>query len=314
MKRIIFIALISIVSGISAFGQDEPLSIETNLVTMNVAVTDRAGKFVRGLTKDDFTVTDEGTRQAIDVFSADDAALSIGIVYDMHAMDDQAASVLEAFKRFTARLQPRDDYFVTIFNEKGSLTADFVPDADQVRRHLADPERGTARSLYDAIVDAGNRTKRLRNAKKYLIVFSDGADKNSQHSMKDLRMRLRGVNLPLYALTFTPENRQRYGYVDIMRNGPRQAFRIGEATELDRSVIAEISKSTGGASYEASVRNRVYLAALAVKFLEEARSQYVIGFYPESNDGRWRKLKVSVDGGKAKGLKVSSRSGYQSSR
>ena len=201
-----------------------------------------------------------------------------------------------------------------VFNEKGSVTADFVPDMDQVRRHLSDPEKGTPSSLYDAIILAGERTRRLRNAKRYLIVFSDGADKNSQHSQKELRDRLRSLNLPLYSLTFRPDDIRQISYADIGRNGPRKAFRVGETAELDRAVIGELSRSTGGGYFESDIRNRVYLAGLAGKFLDEARNQYVIGFAPEAFDGRWRKLKVSVDPHKGRGTKVTSRTGYQSRR
>jgi Ca-activated chloride channel family protein len=312
MRAIILTTLVLGISAAFVFGQDSPISVETNLVTMNVTVTDKNGNFVRGLKKDDFALTDDGASEPIEVFSADDGALSIGIVYDMHAMDDRAASVLEALKRFTGRLGAADDYFVTVFNERGSLTAEIVPDTDQLLRHLADPEKGTAKSLFDAIFAAADRTAKLRNTKKYLIVISDGADKNSQHNMKDLRQRLRSINVPLYSLIFTPENSRQYGYFDVGLNGPRQAFRVGEATELDRGVIAELSGATGGQAFESNVRNRVYLAALATKFLEEARSQYVIGFYPDSKDGRWRKLRLSVNGGRSRGLHVSTRKGYQS--
>jgi Ca-activated chloride channel family protein len=314
MKQTIFLASTIILATFSTFAQNDTINVETNLVTLNVAVTDKSGNFVRGLTKNDFTVMDEGTLQPIEIFSANDAALSIGIVYDMHQMDDSSASVLEALKRFTGRLVSQDDYFVSIYNDKGSLTADFVPDADQVRRHLADPDRGTPNSLYDSIIAAGEKVKELRNAKKYLIVFSDGADKNSQHSMKELQFRLRSVNLPLYALTLTRDDMRRINYVDIARNGPRQTFRVGEVSDLDKSVLAELSKSTGGQAFESSIRDRVYLAALATKFLEEARSQYVVGFSANSNDGRWHKLKVTVKSDKAKGVRISSRKGYQSSR
>ena len=314
MRTIILFAFFLTLSVASVAGQTDPISVETDLVVMNVSVTDKNGQFVKGLTKDDFKIVDDGAAQPIDLFSAEDSGLSIGIVYDMHEADPQAVNVLEALKRFTNRFGPRDDHFVMVFNEKGSVTADFVPDIDQVRRHLADPEEGTPKSLYDAIIAAGDRTRKLRNAKKYLIVFSDGADKNSQHTQKELRARLRSINLPLYSLTFRQDDIRQISYADIGRNGPRRAFRVGEATELDRSVIAELSKSTGGASYESDIRNRVYLSGLAVKFLEDARNQYVIGFSPEKTDGRWHKLKVSVNGDKAKSAKVASRSGYQSPR
>jgi len=311
MKYTILFALIfTLATGAAA--QTQPISVETDLVVMNVSVTDKKGGFVKGLTKDDFAINDNGARQPIELFSAGDAGLSIGIVYDMHEADSEAVNVLEALKRFISRLGPQDDHFVMIFNEKGSLTADIVPDIDQVRRHLADPDKGTPSSLYDAMIAAGERTRKLRNAKKYLIVFSDGADRNSHHSEKELRERLRGINLPLYSLTFRPDDVRQISYVDIGQKGPRQAFVVGEATELDRSVIAELSKSTGGGAFESDIRNRVYLSALAVKFLEEARNQYVIGFSPENTDGRWHKLKVSLNRERAKGMSVSSRTGYQS--
>ncbi len=313
MRFTIIIAILLLLS-ISTLAQMDPISVETDLVVMNVTVTNKTGGFVKGLTKDNFVITDNGAKQQIDLFSASDSALSIGIVYDMHDADAQAVNVLEALNRFTGRLGPDDDYFVMVFNEKGSLKADFVPDIEQVRRHLSDPDKGTPSSLYDAIIAAGDHTRNLRHAKKYLIVFSDGADRDSRHSQKELKQKLRSINLPLYALTFRPDDIRQISYVDVGRNGPRQAFRVGEASELDRNVIAELSRSTGGGSYESDIRNRIYLSALAVKFLEEARNQYVIGFSPDAGDGRWHKLKVSVTGNSESSLKADSRTGYQSPR
>src|SRR5688572_3805521 len=148
--------------GILGVSQDQPISVETNLVTLNVAVTDKKGNYIRGLSKNDFAILDNGKPQDIDIFSAEDSGLSIGIVYDMHpSTADRTASVLEALKRSATRLGERDDFFVTVFNEKGSLTSDFVPDIDQLQRHLSNPERGTPNSLYDAIFAAGDRVSRL---------------------------------------------------------------------------------------------------------------------------------------------------------
>ncbi|MFL6468664.1 MAG: VWA domain-containing protein [Pyrinomonadaceae bacterium] len=312
-----YLALIALFSTLTlaAFAQDQPVSVETNLVTINVSVTDKNGNFIRGLSKNDFVVLDDGKKQDIDVFSAEDSGLSIGIVYDMHSTnDDQTLNVLDAIKRFTGRLRNNDDYFVTVFNEKGSLTTEFVPDRDQIGRHLATVDRKSPSTLYDAVFAAGDHIGKLRNPKKYLIVITEGADRYSQHSAKELKARLRGLNMPVFALTFTPDNRNSYGYLDMMRNGPRQSIGFTEASALDRSVIEEISKTSGGQAFESNIRNRVYLAGLAAKFLEEARSQYVIGFSPEANDGRWHKLNINLDRSKAKGLKITTRTGYQSKR
>jgi VWFA-related protein len=143
-------------------------------------------------------------------------------------------------------------------------------------------------------------------------VLTDGADHASHHSEKELRLRLRSVNLPIYVVTFNETDRRQYGYTDLYRGGRRQTFGTAEAFELDRGVIAELSKTSGGPAFERSIQNRVYLASVFRKVLAEVQNQYVIGFYSENADGKWHKLKISVKDGTKNRLKVSSRKGYQS--
>ena len=70
-------------------------STATNLVTLNVSVTDKKSNAVRGLSEADFTVLDNGQKQQIDTLSAEDAAVSFGIVYDLHpTSDEQTGAVL----------------------------------------------------------------------------------------------------------------------------------------------------------------------------------------------------------------------------
>jgi Ca-activated chloride channel family protein len=297
----------------AAAAQDEPVKVETNLVTVNVAVTDRKGNHVAGLAKDDFTLLDCGQKRDIEAVFSEDAPLSVGIVYDMHTTaGQQSEDVLKALKKFTSELKTGDDYFVSVFNERGTLTTQFVPDAEQIERHLSGSNAGSPNSLYDAIFEAGTRVAQLRNSKRILLVLTDGADHSSDHNAKSLKAHLRSVNLPLYALTFNNTNRREYGYMDVFKGGPRQAFGVGDSTALDRGVVAEIAKSTGGQAYENNIRNQYYLSALVHKVLDEVRGQYVIAFYPEEPDGRWHSLKVSVNGQKEKRLKVSGRKGYLS--
>jgi len=144
--------------------------------------------------------------------------------------------------------------------------------------------------------------------------LTDGADHNSQHSLKELKFRLRSINLPVYSLTFGGERRQQYSYSDLFQNRPRQIFRVGESNELDRAILADLSKASGGQRLDANTQNREYLAALLNKVGADVKTQYVIGFYPDDADGRWHKLSVSVANQRQRKLKVSSRKGYQSRR
>jgi Ca-activated chloride channel family protein len=302
-------ALILAFSGLS-YAQDVE-RVETNLVTLNVAVTNKTGKNVLGLSKGDFSVFDNGKRQDIDTFSAENAPVSFGIVYDLHpTTDEQTAGILAALKQFAGGLTDNDDYFVTVFNEQGSLTTDFVPTAGQVREQIGKGPK----SLYDAIFAASNRVSSMKNPKKVLLVITDGADHASDHSPKELRLHLRSINLPVYSVTFSGENRNMFGYSELYRMERPQRLGIGETSTLDRGMLVDISKRSGGQSFEAELRNRYYLAALCEKVRDEVKNHYILGFYPENADGKWHKLTVSVNGQKTKKYKLSNRTGYQSPR
>lgn len=294
---------------VAAAAQDDTIRVATNLVTLNVSVSDKKGKAATGLKLSDFRLTDNGKAQEIETFSDAAAPVSYGIVYDQHpTTDDQTRSVLAALKQFTSKLGDSDDFFVTVFNDRGSLTTEFVPTSDQIGNQAG----GGTKSLFDAIFAASDRMSKARNNKRVLLVLTDGADHNSQHSYKELRNHLRSVNLPVYAITFSNRDRTMFGYSDIFRDGPRGRILYGEADALDRGAIAELSKTSGGQAYDGNMRNQVYLAAVCTMVGEEVRSQYVLGFYPDALDGKYHKLKVTVAGQREKKLRISNRTGYQS--
>jgi Ca-activated chloride channel family protein len=297
----------------SAAAQDEVVNVETNIVTLNVAVTDKSGNYVKGLKKSDFSLTDNAMRQDIDTFSSEQAPISFGIVYDLHpSTEEHTSTVLAALEQFVKGLRAEDTYFVTVFNEKGSLTTEFVPSREQLDKFLAEKDARAANSLYDAIFAASEKVRKSGNSKKVLLVLTDGADHTSHHSLKELRLHLRSINLPVYSMTFSNTAGRIYGYTDIYGGTPRRTLGRLDYSDLDRGAIAEISKATGGQSFEDSIRNKYYLAGLLGKVSDEVRNQYVLGFYPDKLDGRWHRLKVAVDGQRSKKLKVSNRKGYQS--
>ena len=73
--------------------------VEINYVEIDAVVTDAQGNFVRGLTKEDFQVTEEGTRQAIAAFCMGSAgrisrimAPLLGSAIDYVSLDREEAS------------------------------------------------------------------------------------------------------------------------------------------------------------------------------------------------------------------------------
>jgi hypothetical protein len=103
---------------------------------------------------------------------------------------------------------------------------------------------------------------------------------------------------------------QRFSYIDVYRDERPERLGIGDTSQLDRDMLSELSRSTGGQVYETALRDRYYIAALCTKALEEVRNQYVIGFTPDQLDGKWHKLRVTV--ARPEKYNVASRKGYQS--
>ena len=313
IKTILFTAVqLAAISAVS-LAQDEPIRVETNLVTVNVAVTDKAGNYVRNLKREDFEVWDGGTKQPIDTFSAEDVPVSFGIVYDLHSTtDERTKTVLDALRQFTKDLKEKDRFFVTVFNERGSLTTDFVPDAAQINANLTDIKPSTPNSLYDAIFAASEKVRSVRNTKQVLLVLTDGADDSSHHTLKELRTHLRSVNLPVYSITFGSDKRQFAGYYDLYRNQGRQTLGASETSQLNTAAVAEISKSSGGQTFDRAVQNRYLLFGVFRKVLGEVQNHYVLGFYPEAADGKWHKLKIRVKAPTGIKYRLSNRKGYLS--
>src|SRR5687767_11075955 len=94
-----------------AFPQDDVIEVETNLVTVNVAVTDKNGNFVKGLKRENFQLFDNNEKQEIEQFSAEQSAVAFGIIYDMHpTTSERSANVLGALRQFTKELKPNDNF------------------------------------------------------------------------------------------------------------------------------------------------------------------------------------------------------------
>lgn len=306
-------ALISAFSIYSLAQDDDTIRVVTNLVTLNISVTDKNGNYVKGLRKEDFQVFDNNAPQTIDEFSAAESSVSFGIIYDMHPnTDERSANVLESLRKFTKELQPKDNFFVTVFNERGSLTTDFVPTNEQIQTNLSDIKPTTPNSLYDAIFAASQKIRERKNSKQVLLVLTDGEDHASHHSLKELRLHLRSVNLPVYTVAFHDENRRQWGYSDVHRNQGRQTLGLTETNTLNQAVLDELSKTSGGQTFQRQIQNRLFIYAICKKVLAEVENQYVVGFYADTFDGRWHKLKVRVNAEKNKKLRLSNRRGYQS--
>ena len=311
--------LLALTSATSA--QEERIVTRTDFVSVNVIVTDKSGRYVRGLTRDDFDLFDEKVKQQIAHFSSDPAPVSLGIVYEIHPRtSERRSAMLAALRQFARNLRDGDDFFFLAFGAQGSVTTGFVPTEEQVLNHLSAIKPGGASSLYDAIDTAANRLRQQRNLKKALLIISDGDDGQSTTSYKALRNRLREFDVQIYAVAIDKSAMDRtagYGrwiFEDITRQTRGRPFPADAETSAGHAVLSEMARVSGGSAYYPETENEPELAGICAQIAAELRQQYTIGFYPagvESNR-KWHRIKVSVKPGSGRrGLSLSYRQGYR---
>jgi Ca-activated chloride channel family protein len=323
MTFLLLLTLASLVSGNGQSSQDsqeEPVIVSTNLVTVNVIVTDSKGRYVKGLTRNQFEIYGEKTRQEIAHFSADASPVSLGIVLEVHEnATEKTRAMLAAVKEFASSLGDRDDFFFVAFSEHGSVTTEFIPSADQLLNHLKFVKPGGPSALYDALYLASERLQKARNLKKALLVISDGEDEHSRYSYKELRNRLRTLDAQVYAIGIADSATDpfagygRWVFEDITRQTGRRSFLMNSDSAMGRAVLAEMSRVSGGTTYFPETESEPELMGICTQIAFELRQQYTLGFYSHNPDGRkWHRLRVRMNrAGGTSGLTLSYRQGYQ---
>ena len=299
--------------------QDDKVVVGTNLVTLNVIVTDSKGRYVKGLSRDQFDVYDNKMKQQITHFSTDASPVSIGIVCEIHeSATEKTRAMLAAIKHFTSTLRSEDDFFFLAFSEHGSFVTDFVPSSDQVLDHLQFVKPGGASSLYDSVYLAAGRLNKSRNLKKALLVISDGQDTSSIDNYNKLRSRLRTLDVQLYAIGIADQKTdqfadyRRWFFEDVTRQGSRRSLLLDPDAAIGRAVLAEMARVGGGATYFPETESESELAGICTQIALELRQQYTVGFYSKATDNNWHRVKVRVTKiSKGSDLTLTYRKGYQ---
>lgn len=315
------LALSLLVGIISA---QERIVSRTDVVNVNVIVTDKSGRYVRGLTRGDFELFDEKVKQQIAHFSNDPAPVSLGIVYEVHPRtSDRRSAMLAALRQFTRNLREEDDYFFMAFGSQGSVTTGFVPTEEQVLNHLAAIRPGGASSLYDALYMAADRLRKQRHLKKALLIVSDGEDEQSSTGYKALRNRLREFDVQIYAVGIANPavdrnaDHGRWIFEDITRQTPGRRFQGYSEDSMGHALLSEIARLSGGSAYYPETENEPELVGICTQIAMELRQQYTLGFYPAGTESNrtWHRIKIILKPGSGRrGLSLSYRQGYRLTR
>ena len=260
-------------------------AVDVDVVQFTAVITDDDGRFVRGLTRNDFKVYDNDRLQTITAFESENIPLEMVAALDVSSsMREALPRVRESAKRFLGGLRSGDQVTLLAFNDLVYTLAPRTKD-QAARVQAIDRMRawgGTA--LYDVVVDGLGRLGR-QPGRRSMLLFSDGDDQSSHASLEVAIARAEGSDATIYAI------------------GQGRAVR---ARDL-QVVLSRFATITGGRAFFTEDVNR--LDKFFEEILEDLSNQYLVSYsYPDGErDGQWHKIRVEVAGGKH----VRARPGYR---
>lgn len=269
--------------------EDEVITVNSSLVVLNAAITDKKGFAVNGLTKDSFELYENGLKQEIDFFESQKTAFAATILIDTSgSMAAQVSMARAATIKFLAGLRADDNAAIFNFDTKVSLVQDFSNLRD-LTPQVFDLKASGWTVLNDAIFEAAVELEKRPEKRRAIIVLSDGADtKSGRSASKALNAALK-ANAVIYTVDMSAINADRN---QRMQN---------------RGVLKNFAKKTGGQFIETPGGQEMRQAFENI--VEDLSVQYTLGYYPNNSkdDGKWRKIDLKIPN---QDVQIRTREGY----
>lgn len=327
------ILLIAIAS-ISSFAQDDPtkqarprrvlptttepqdvIKIDTDLVPVDVTVTDTKGRLVRNLRKEDFKLFEDGIERPIASFNIEKiegVPRPVAIVFALDLSGsmtpEEIDRVADAMREFSRRLDEHPAVFaVMTFGMRVKTIQSFTSDREKLERaydRLSHEPNGMSTHTYDAVDDAVRMlvrhaplVRQHQLMKRAVVVITDGFPVGDVVSPDTVIERANAADASVYVVTMP-------SYTHLLASAQMTPL----PTPLDVSGLVE---KTGGRSIYANEKD---LGPLFRAIAEEVASAYVLGFYPpeeKRNDGKFHQIRIV---GPAGLTLRQSRPGYQAGK
>jgi Ca-activated chloride channel family protein len=273
------------------------LNISVDLVNVSATVRDASGRYIDGLTQENFTLLENGIEQKLSFFNHDTQTnLSVGVLVDTSgSMRHKLQQALQTVREVALALGPQDEMFLVTFSDDVEIRQKFTRNPDDVLRALRGVRSGGETSVYDALQIGIQEMKSARNGKRILLLVSDGYDTRSKINMDQALEQLKRSQLQLYAIGIDDDDND-----PLVLRQPRYHVYL--------FMLGELTGASGGQTFRMYTGRNYALDSIAALILEELHNQYTLGYYPSTpKDGSWRTIQVKVD---RPGAVVRSRAGY----
>jgi VWFA-related protein len=291
----------------------ETLKVNVDVVNLLFNTKDKSGRLIPNLTKDDFSVLEDGKPQTIKYFKEEaNLPLTIGILLDTSYSQNRVLPIeKEVGAKFLQQiLRKEDEAFLISFDINVDLLQDYTNSGSAIRAGMdaAKINSGGGASggipgigqgpvpisnpkgtlLFDAVYLAAHDKLRSETGRKTLILLTDGEDQGSQLKLQDALEAAQKADAIIYVLLISDRG--------FLSSG------VGEGW------MKKLAEETGGRVINVG-NNQDKLQKGFDQISNELRSQYSIGYTPTNarHDGTFRKVELKA---KQNGYKIQARKGY----
>lgn len=160
---------------------DEVEKVDTNLVSIPVVVSDRAGVYVPDMRKEEFTLLEDGVPQELAFFATVTQPFTLVLMLDTSAStEEKLKDIRRAAVAFVGGLQAKDRVKVMSFDDEVRDLSPFTSDQAVIGRAIQATRAGKGTKLYDAVQTALAALKRDKGRRKAIVIFTDGVDFRSE--------------------------------------------------------------------------------------------------------------------------------------
>jgi VWFA-related protein len=297
---------------LNIFAQDdETIKVDTTIVRLNVGVSDRQGRSITTLGKENFTVFEDGIKQNILSFQPTVTPFSLVLLLDMSGSTlSFRQNIQQSAYRFIDALSPDDRIAVIEFYDKVNLRNDFTSDRRVIANSITLANGRGKTQFYKALELALEKLSKEGKRRKAIICLTDGIDTNLQDKDRNVLAKLDESRI---STAIKPE--QTEILAKILNNADTQGVtifpialptgdpkRLPDPTPMQyamysaaRSRMQFLADRSGG---KLNTINRLEeLGRFFGEVAADLRSLYTIEYQPtnDKRDGKFRSIKIEVD-------------------
>lgn len=281
--RLVRLVVLFAVVALSAGALHAQFTSSVNVVEVYASVTDRQGQPVKGLSREDFTVREDGKVQQVTTFTAGDFPLSVAVALDrsFSMSGERLATAKSAARLFLGELRPTDESMLIGIGSTTEVLSPLSSDRTAQYDVLSRLDAFGTTGLHDAII-AAIEAVQPAHGRRALVLLSDGSDRYSTATSTQALQRARSADVLVYPIAFGPTR---------------------------PPLFAELATLTGARSFH--VRDARQLPETLRTIAAELRQQYLIGYTPSkppvAGSNEWRAIDVST---RRSDVTVRARDGY----